>query len=123
MQLRHLQRQHTHELPSTSLASHSIPLIRLPQRSGSKGWIIEVRILSQPHALDVMSGGCSFYPLYPPALGTFLDSSLGAALGMAVTPDVLLLPSDLAPFAKMLPSAGASVAQACTVLPLLIILY
>ena len=45
----------------------------------------------------------SYYPLFPPALGTFLDTSLGAALGMPVTPDVLLLPSNLAPFAKLAP--------------------
>ena len=46
---------------------------------------------------------CSYYPLFPPALGSFLDTSLGAALTLPVTPDVLLLPSNLAPFAKLAP--------------------
>ena len=45
----------------------------------------------------------SYYPLFPPALGSFLDTSLGAALTLPVTPDVLLLPSNLAPFAKVAP--------------------
>lgn len=54
---------------------------------------------------------CSYYPLYPPALGTYLDSSLGAALELPCTPDVLLLPSDLAPFAKLLPPTGSGAAQ------------
>ena len=40
---------------------------------------------------------------------------------MAVTPDVLLLPSDLAPFAKLLPAAGTSAAQASIVFSSLII--
>ena len=39
-------------------------------------------------------------------LGSFLDTSLGAALSMPVTPDVLLLPSHLAPFAKLAPSSA-----------------
>ena len=45
---------------------------------------------------------CSFYPLYPPATGAFLDSSLASALQMPCTPDILLLPSDLSVFAKPL---------------------
>ncbi len=49
---------------------------------------------------------CSFYPLYPPAPGACLDTSLNAALAMPVTPDVLLLPSNLAPFAKLVPVDG-----------------
>ena len=53
----------------------------------------------------------SFYPLYPPALGACLDTSLGAALLMLVTPDVLLLPSNLAPFAKLV-QVGAGEASA-----------
>lgn len=67
--------------------------------------------ISHDPTLKVVSGGCSFYPLYPPALGTFLDSSLGDALKMGITSDVLLLPSDLAPFAKLLPATGTGVAQ------------
>ncbi|KAK9823569.1 hypothetical protein WJX72_003884 [[Myrmecia] bisecta] len=48
-------------------------------------------------------GQRSYYPMYPPAAGTMLDSALGAALQLPVTPDVLLLPSDLAPFARLAP--------------------
>ncbi|PUZ72199.1 hypothetical protein GQ55_2G374400 [Panicum hallii var. hallii] len=45
----------------------------------------------------------SYYPLYPPAGGVPLDFSLAnEALEISSTPDVLLLPSDLAPFAKVL---------------------
>ncbi len=54
---------------------------------------------------------CSFYPLFPPPLGTRLDSSLADHLQLTVTPDVLILPSDLGPFAKLVtvePSSGSS---------------
>ncbi|KAJ4795175.1 DNA polymerase alpha subunit B [Rhynchospora pubera] len=45
----------------------------------------------------------SFYPLYPPAIGVPLDFSLAPeALKIPSFPDVLLLPSDLAPFIKVL---------------------
>lgn len=46
---------------------------------------------------------CSYYPLFPPPLGTCLDSSLGAALELPCSPDIMLLPSDLNPFAKVVP--------------------
>ncbi|GJN13452.1 hypothetical protein PR202_gb00159 [Eleusine coracana subsp. coracana] len=43
----------------------------------------------------------SYYPLYPPAAGVPLDFSLAKeALEISSMPDILLLPSDLAPFAK-----------------------
>ncbi|XP_062204477.1 uncharacterized protein LOC133906549 [Phragmites australis] len=46
----------------------------------------------------------SYYPLYPPAAGVPLDFSLAKeALDISSAPDVLLLPSDLAPFVKVLP--------------------
>ncbi len=45
---------------------------------------------------------CSFYPLYPAPLGTCLDTSHYSQLSLAAAPDLLLLPSDLAPFAKVL---------------------
>jgi len=46
---------------------------------------------------------CSYYPLYPPAAGVPLDFSLAKeALEISSTPDVLLLPSDLAPFVKVI---------------------
>ena len=52
---------------------------------------------------------CSYYPLFPPPPGALLDTSLGAqALTMGVTPDVLIVPSDLAAFAKMLPMPKSS---------------
>lgn len=44
----------------------------------------------------------SYYPLYPPAPGVPLDLSLAKeALEIPSAPDVLLLPSDLAPFVKV----------------------
>ena len=43
----------------------------------------------------------SYFPLYPPAPGSMLDASLGLELDLPCTPDVLILPSDLAPFAKL----------------------
>lgn len=44
----------------------------------------------------------SFYPLFPPALGTPLDLNLApGALELTSLPDVLVLPSDLAPFVKV----------------------
>ena len=46
--------------------------------------------------------GCSYYPLYPPAPGSLLDTSLADHLQLPLTPDILLLPSDLNPFAKLL---------------------
>ena len=52
-------------------------------------------------------GACSFYPLYPPAAGALLDSSLADKLHLPISPDILLLPSDLTPFAKLLPCPSA----------------
>lgn len=46
----------------------------------------------------------SYYPVFPPPPGALLDTSLAAqSLTMGVTPDVLVVPSDLAAFAKLLP--------------------
>ncbi|KAL5991145.1 hypothetical protein ACLOJK_012051 [Asimina triloba] len=45
----------------------------------------------------------SFYPLHPPALGFPLDHSLAPeALHITSLPNILILPSDLAPFIKVL---------------------
>lgn len=62
--------------------------------------------------------GCSYFPLYPPAPGSMLDASLGAELDLPCTPDILILPSDLAPFAKLVaaespakPGAAADAAK------------
>lgn len=51
-----------------------------------------------------------FYPLYPAPPGTCLDLTGDAALALGALPELLLLPSDLAPFAKLLaaPQAGPS---------------
>ncbi|GMH43711.1 hypothetical protein BSKO_11633 [Bryopsis sp. KO-2023] len=46
-------------------------------------------------------GQGSFYPLYPPPLGTCLDTSHSHCLDFANTPDVVFIPSDLAPSAKI----------------------
>lgn len=43
--------------------------------------------------------------MLPPPLGTCLDLAHAPALAMATTPHVLLLPSDLTPFAKQLQMA------------------
>jgi len=48
----------------------------------------------------------SFYPLYPAAPGACLDTTSDAALAIDPLPDLLLLPSDLAPFAKAVPATG-----------------
>ncbi|KAA6421903.1 MAG: DNA polymerase alpha subunit B [Trebouxia sp. A1-2] len=48
-------------------------------------------------------GQQSYYPLYPPASGSLLDCSQASNLQLPVTPDILLLPSDLNPFAKLVP--------------------
>ncbi|GFR52569.1 hypothetical protein Agub_g15161 [Astrephomene gubernaculifera] len=47
-------------------------------------------------------GQRSLYPLYPAPPGTCLDTSHYTQLQLPVAPDLLLLPSDLAPFAKVL---------------------
>lgn len=44
----------------------------------------------------------SFYPLYPPSADVPLDLSLAPeALEIALSPDILLMPSDLTPFVKV----------------------
>ncbi len=51
----------------------------------------------------------SLYPLYPAPLGACLDTSHYAHLQLPVAPDLLLLPSDVAPCAKVLvPEAWAA---------------
>lgn len=54
----------------------------------------------------------SFFPQYPAPLGTCLDLTTASHLAMQVMPHLLLLPSDLAPFAKLvtLSTGGVSVA-------------
>jgi hypothetical protein len=46
-------------------------------------------------------GQRSMYPLYPPHPSCCLDTTLDQHLQLPHTPDLLLLPSDLAPFARM----------------------
>ncbi|KAM7484108.1 hypothetical protein LguiA_000117 [Lonicera macranthoides] len=51
----------------------------------------------------------SFYPLYPPAQDTPLDFSLAPeALQISSIPDILILPSDLAHFVRVLSVGGVS---------------
>ena len=57
----------------------------------------------------------SFYPIYPAAIGSMLDTTHAAHFAVPARPDVLLLPSDIAPFAKLVGSdalggTGAAVA-------------
>ena len=58
-------------------------------------------------------GQRSFYPLFPPAPGACLDTQVAERypqaldMGAVGTPDLLLLPSDLNPFAKNVKSAPA----------------
>ncbi|XP_024523310.1 DNA polymerase alpha subunit B isoform X1 [Selaginella moellendorffii] len=48
-------------------------------------------------------GQRSFYPLFPPALGTCLDLAVNpSALDLPCTPDIIVLSSDLVPFVKSL---------------------
>jgi DNA polymerase alpha subunit B len=62
------------------------------------------RVLQQ--VLNIVMCLRSYYPLYPPPLGACLDTSLGQALNMPCTPDIVLFPSDLAPFAKVVSCGG-----------------
>ena len=54
------------------------------------------------------------YPLFPPAHGACLDASLASHLAMEKTPDVLVLPSDLQPFAKVCECPGLGPGGAVT---------
>eukprot|EP00877_Chromochloris_zofingiensis_P003455 jgi/Chrzof1/1310/Cz10g02170.t1 len=67
-------------------------------------------------------GQRSFYPLYPAHPSTPLDTTSDHALRLSSLPDLMLLPSDLAPFAKVVSpeapggpeaTAGASGAVVC----------
>lgn len=49
---------------------------------------------------------CSMYPLYPPHPSACLDTTADYALRLEQLPHLLLLPSDLAPFAKVTGGAG-----------------
>ena len=56
-----------------------------------------------------------YYPLYPPAPGSFFDAEAAAGTGegggiaMRVAPDVLILPSDLTPFARVATADASAV--------------
>ena len=56
-------------------------------------------------------GTRSAYPLYPPARDASVDAARDA-FTLDVTPDVMLLPSDLNPFAKIVPREAAHAAAA-----------
>jgi DNA polymerase alpha subunit B len=53
-----------------------------------------------------MLGQRSLYPLYPPPREVPLDTTMDEFLVLQHTPDLLLLPSDFAPFAKMVAADG-----------------
>jgi DNA polymerase alpha subunit B len=53
-------------------------------------------------------GQRSFFPLYPAPQGALLDARRGAGLALPRAPHLLVLPSDLAPFAKLLPGGTAA---------------
>lgn len=57
----------------------------------------------QACTLTVLKCCRSYYPMYPPASGSLLDCSQASNLQLPVSPDILLLPSDLNPFAKLVP--------------------
>jgi hypothetical protein len=59
-------------------------------------------------ACQLVLAALRFYPLYPPPPGTCLDLTGDAALQLQQLPDLLLLPSDLAPFAKLVAAPPAS---------------
>lgn len=44
---------------------------------------------------------CSFYPMFPPAVGDNLNLLQMPHIQMDVTPDILILPSRLKSFAKV----------------------
>jgi len=60
-------------------------------------------------ATHVLRQRC-FYPSYPPAPGAMMDTTQAAHFVMGDSPDVLLLPSDISPFAKLLDADALGVA-------------
>lgn len=59
-----------------------------------------------------------FYPLFPPPLGSLLDLSVGPpTLRPPFVPDLLLLPSDLGPFVKVIPRESLSSPQSVSIDP------
>lgn len=54
--------------------------------------------------LGLAAAARSYFPLFPPPAGALLDAAAAArALPLPCSPDLLLLPSDLAPFARSIP--------------------
>ena len=60
---------------------------------------------------------CSFFPIFPPPLGTCLDTTLARYLKLQAVPDILVLPSDLNSFAKLLPMASPDSEQCLCINP------
>ena len=55
----------------------------------------------------------SYFPMHPPPPGACLDTSKAVtALAMPCTPDVLVVPSNLAPFARLIPVSRGGVGSA-----------
>ncbi len=59
----------------------------------------------------------SFYPMYPPSLTLALDVSNPAALDIVAMPEILITPSDLAPFAKCTKVASPAINLECETTP------
>ena len=92
--------------PATSVLTHNLDI--------HAGWIPVCLHLSEWCSLVALCH-CSFYPVYPAAPGTMLDSSRGSLLHLPCTPDILITPSDLSAFAKPLPEQqSAATAPAST---------
>jgi hypothetical protein len=67
-------------------------------------WVsrIEIEGVWTPQFSQIWTFVCSFYPLFPAVQGVSLDLSLApGSLDLPCTPDLLLLPSNLAPFVKV----------------------
>ena len=74
-------------------------------QNGSKSFSLGINSLSLQ---------CSYYPMFPPAVGTMLDTTLSDSLILPQQPDVLMLPSDLNCFAKpTLPLAAGGESAVC----------
>ena len=69
------------------------------------------------HSYRIPSSLRRFYPLHPPATGAQLDLERMQQMELPVTPDILILPSDLKTFAKVRTRPAALGAEALARLP------
>ncbi|RWW02990.1 hypothetical protein GW17_00033890 [Ensete ventricosum] len=93
-------------LASQVFACSSLLSIFVSQMIFHISFLLQITCLPNPGLFSAnefffFSNG-SYYPLYPPSLGVPLDLSLAPeALDIPLIPDILILPSDLAPFVKV----------------------